>query len=453
MPGNRPNGYSRDVKKSEKSNKEISQNIWRVNFINRRIKLKKRFVKILSLALGVVMLCTYMLGCSNGGSGDGGEKVTQSDLMQGIVSGMVAERNPDEKYYEALRMVISAIAVKNLSAKENSAVSPLTSVFNISLIANALSDKTQSELLHALSDFKMTALNEYNATYAHKLKNEAGATVYSSFRISSDKKSLAPEKSFLQLSADYYGADGYLLDFAGSDVNALLSEWVTAKIGIQGLTVDAKCAADAVSLLAGTLSFTDSFEIGFSGKETGSFSTADGEKEISYLISEETLYAETAKSKGFAKTMKNGYTFVALAPQGTATLEQLVQSLDAAALKTCYDGISEKAEFKVKIPEFSFGYSTSVTAAIKSLGIKAVFEKSNTLENEKAQLTVDNIVNITAVGLNENGFTTSATAPAAVQQQVASSEELPLTVFDKPFVFIVFDTAGIPLTLGTVVNP
>lgn len=414
--------------------------------------MKKRFVKILSLALATVMLCTYMLGCSTDGNGDVGENVTQSDLMQGIVSGMVAERNPDDKYYEALRMVISAVAVKNLSAKENSAVSPLAAMFNISLIANALSDKTQSELLHAFGDFKMNALNEYNATYAHKLKNESGAAVYSSFRVSSDKKAFAPETSFLQLSADYYGADGYLVNFAESDVNALLSEWVNAKIGIQGLKTDVKATAEAVSLLANTFAFTDSFEMAFSGKETGKFNTPDGEKDVSYLVSDETLYAETAKSKGFAKTMKNGNTFVALAPQGTVTLEQLVQSLDSATLKTCYDGISEKAEFKVKIPEFSFGYSASVTAALKSLGIKAVFEKSGAAENENTQLTVDNIINIAAVGLNENGFTTSATTPAAAQQQVASSEETAVTVFDKPFVFIVFDTAGIPITLGTVVT-
>ena len=397
------------------------------------------------------MLCTYMLGCSNGSSGDGGESVTQSDLMQGIVSGMVAERNPDEKYYEVLRRVISAIAIKNLSAKENSAVSPLASLFDISLIANALSDKTQSELLHVLGDFKMIALNEYNATYAHKLKNEAGVAAYTSFRVSSDKKSLTPEKSFLQLSADYYGADGYLVNFAESDASALLTEWANAKIGIQGLAVDAKTTAETVSLLADILSFTDSFEIGFSGKETGVFNTPDGEKEVSYLLSDEVLYAETAKSKGFAKTMKNGYTFVALAPQGTATLEQLVQSLDAATLKACYDGISEKTAFKIKIPEFAFGYSTSVTAALKSLGIKAVFEKNSTVENEKAQLTVDNIINITAVGLNENGFTTSSATPAAAQQQIMSTENMAVTAFDKPFVFIVFDTAGIPLTLGTVV--
>ncbi len=417
------------------------------------MKLKKRVVKILSVALATVMLCTYIIGCSNGGSGGDGENVTQSDLMQGIVSQMVAERKPDESYYSVLRTVISAVAVKSLSAKENSAVSPLAATLSISLVANALSDKKQSELLHALGDFKMTALNEYNATYAHKLKQEAGVAVYSSFRISSDKKSFTPEKSFLQLSADYYGADGYQLNFAESDVNALLSDWVSSKIGIQGLTVDAKCTAETTSLLADTLAFTDSFEIGFSGKETGVFNTPNGEKEVSYLLSGETLYAEAANAKGFAKTMKNGYTFVALAPQGASTLEQLIQSLDATALKACYGGISERTEFKVKIPEFSFGYSASVTAALKALGIKAIFEKSGTAENEKAELTVDNIMNITSVRLNENGFTTSITEPSAAQQQSVSSEALSLTVFDKPFVFIVYDTAGIPLTLGTVVNP
>ncbi len=415
--------------------------------------MKKRFVKILSVVLATAMLCTYLLGCSNNENNGDGEKFTQSDLMQGIVSQMVAERIPDEKYYSALRRVISAVAVKSLSAKENSAVSPLAAALNISLIANALSDKAQTELLNALGDFKMTALNEYNATYAHIIKQNAGVSVYSSFRIGFGKKGFVPEKSFLQLSADYYGADGYLMNFAECDANALLSEWVALKIGIQGFAVDAKCTAETTALLADTLAFTDSFEIGFGGRETGAFNTPDGEKEISYLVSGETLYAETAKAKGFAKAMKNGYTFVALAPQGTATLEQLVQSLDDTALKTCYEGISEKDEFKVKIPAFSFGYSASVTSALKALGIKAAFEKSGVAESEKAELSVDNVINITSAGLNENGFTTSSASPALSEQQSAPSEGLTVSVFDKPFVFIIFDTAGVPLTLGTVVNP
>ncbi len=403
--------------------------------------------------MATVTLCTYILGCANNENDGDGEGVSQSDLMQGIVSQIIAERLPDEKYYGMLRKVISAVATKALSAKENSAVSPIAAAMNISLIANSLPDKAQSELLNALGDFKMTALNEYNATYSHIIKQKAGVAVYSSFRISSGKKGLMPERSFLQLNADYYGADGYLTSFGESDANALLADWVALKIGIQGIAVDAKCTAETVSLLADTLAFTDSFETGFSGREAGSFTTPSGEKEVSYLVSGETLYAEAAKAKGFAKTMKNGYTFVALAPQGTSTLEQLLHSLDDTVLKTCYEGISEKEEFRVKIPAFSFGYSASVISAFKSLGIRAAFEKSGTAENEKASLTVDNIINITSVGLNENGFTSSSNAPVAAEQSSAVSEDLTDTVFNKPFVFIVYDSAGIPLTLGTVVNP
>lgn len=351
-------------------------------------------IKILCCSLALIMFCASAVGCSNGTTDDGIEEVIQSDLMEGYLPGVIAERLPDEKYYDAVRKVISAIAVKSLSAKENSALSPIGALLSISLIANTLTDKSQSELLHALGDLKMAELNEYNATYSHILKKDTGAAVYSSLRISADKKALIPDKSFLQLNASYYGADGYLLNFSESDVNALLSEWVSAKIGIAGLSVDAKCAADTVSLIADTLALTDSFEIGFGGKENATFNTPDGEKEVSYLLSTETMYASTARSKGFAKSMTGGYTFVALMPQGSATLEQLVQSLDAETLKSCYNGITERDGFNVKIPEFSFGYHASVTSALKSIGIKSVFEKSGTAENEKAELTVNNALSI-----------------------------------------------------------
>ena len=334
--------------------------------------MKRRLIKILSGALALVMFCLSAVGCSGGTNDDGGEELTQSDLMEGYVSGVIAERLPDEKYYEAVRKLVSALAVKSLSAKENSALSPLAAMLSISLIANTLTDKSQSELLHALGDFKMTELNEYNATFSHILKKNTGASVYSSFRITSDKKGFVPDKSFLQLNASYYGADGYLLSFAESDVNALLTEWVEARIGIKGLTVDAKSSADTILLLADTLSLTDSFEIGFSGKESAVFNTLNGEKEVQFLISKETQYVSTTKAKGFAKSMTNGYTFVALMPQGTSTLEQFLQSLDAETLKSCYNGITERDEFNVKIPAFSFGYCASVTAVFSVARISEV---------------------------------------------------------------------------------
>lgn len=416
--------------------------------------MKKRFVKIISGFLAVILFSASMLGCSNdGGETDGGEGVTQSDLMLGIYPQMIAERLPDPEYYEALRMIAAAMTAKTLSAKENSAVSPVATAFSMSLVANALTDKNQTELLHALGDFKMTALNEYNATYAHIIKQDADASVYSSFRLNLGKGGFVPEKTFLQLNADYYGADGYRLNFSEVNVSALLAEWVTAKLGIQGYAVDTKCSADTVSLVADTLSFTDSFEKGFSGKETGVFTAPGGEKEVSYLLANETLYALTSKSKGFAKVMKNGCTFTALLPQGSATLDQLLQSLDSETLTACFEGLSEKETFGVKIPEFSFNFTADAAPALKTLGIKAVFEMKTTPESEKAEFTVEKLLNIASVKLTENGFTTSSALPVNAEIKEAPVTAENVTVFDKPFVFIIFDTEGVPLTLGTVVNP
>ena len=126
---------------------------------------------------------------------------------------------------------------------------------------------------------------------------------------------------------------------------------------------------------------------------------------------------------------------------------------DAETLKSCYNGITERDEFNVKIPAFSFGYCASVTAALKTLGIKSLFEKSGTAENEKYELTVNNALNITSVRLTENGFTTTSAAPAQAELQTDSAESAVTALFDKPFAFIIYDESGIPLTLGTVVDP
>ena len=416
--------------------------------------MKKGIVKILSGALALCLLCGSLFSCTKNSSDDanGGGDI-QSNLTQGYVSQMIAERVPDEVYYASIRRVAAALAVKSLSVKGNSALSPLSTVFGISLAANGLSDKTQSEILHAFGDVKMGALNEHNATYAHILKKDVGASVYSSFRVGTGKSCFVPDASFLQLNANYYGADGYRVSFAESDASALVTEWIASRLGIQGMTVDVKCTAETVSLLVDAFSLTQGFESGFGAKETAKFLTSDGEKEVSYLVSGETLYASTAKSKGFAKTMKNGLTFVALLPQGSVTLEQLVQSFDADTLKACFDGITEKSEFGVKIPEFSFNCYTEVSSALKTLGIKTVFENNTLTDTEKAEFIIEKMLNVTSVRLTENGFTTTVNMPAVAEQTSVATEGVSFTTFDKPFAFIVYDEAGVPLTLGTVVEP
>ena len=83
--------------------------------------MKKGIVKILSGALALCLLCGSLFGCTTNNSDDGnGDGVTQSDLMQGYVSQMIAERIPDEGYYSAIRRVAAAMALKSLSVKENS---------------------------------------------------------------------------------------------------------------------------------------------------------------------------------------------------------------------------------------------------------------------------------------------------------------------------------------------
>ena len=416
--------------------------------------LKKRTVKILSIILAVMLTCTTLLSCTpDTPDGDAGGIILQKDLMQGFSAQVIAERLPDETYYSMLRMIASASVLKTLSGKSNSAITPLTSLRGISLAANGLSDKTQNEILHVLGDLKIAALNEYNATYAHILKKDTGAEVFSSFRLGMGKSCFVPDNEYLQMNANYYGAEGYILSFAQSDVNALVKEWINSKIGINDVAFDGRCTDTTASLIVDAFSLTGSFETGFSGKESAVFYTPDKEKEVSFLVSGETLFASTSKSTGFAKELENGLTFIALLPKSGETLDTLIQSLDAETLKACYGGITEKNEFGVKIPEFSFSCVTDCAPALKSLGMKSVFEKSAVAENEKTEFTVEKMFDVTAVRLTENGFTTSSALPAAPESTATPTEGVSFSVFDRPFVFIVFDTTGVPLTVGTVVDP
>lgn len=416
--------------------------------------VKKRFLRIICALLAIMMLCASTLGCSSDGSESGGDGDTsESDLMLGITPGVIAERLPDSAYRLAINKLASAAASKSLSVTANSALSPFAAFFGASLAANALTDKKQNEALAALGGFKTDALNEYNATYAHILRQNE-VSVASSFWINSGKSSFAPEKTFLQLNADYYGASGYRLNFSSENTSALINEWVGKSLGISGGTVSSKYTADTASLIADALSFTKSFENGFGGSEDGAFVSPSGEINCTFLISEETKYISLSKGRGFSKALENGCTLVALLPIGTATLEQLLQSLDTDALNKCFEGAIERDGFKVKLPKFSFTCCADISPALKALGIKSAFESDTLAEGAKAELVTEKIFSIASVSLTENGFTTSSSEPETAKSVGSYSEEgEALLTFNKPFAFIIFDDSGIPLTIGTVVNP
>lgn len=416
--------------------------------------VKKRYLRIICALLAIMMLCASALGCSSDGSeSKGNGDASESNLMLGITPGIIAERLPDGAYLLAINKFASAAAAKSLSVTANSALSPFAAFFSVSLAANALTDKKQIEALTALGNFKADVLNEYNATYAHILRQN-GTSVSSSLWINSGKSSFVPEKTFLQLNADYYGANGYRLDFSSKDTSALINEWVGKSLGISGGTVNSKYTADTASLIADALSFTKSFETGFGGSEDGVFLSPSGEKSCTFLISEETKYISLSKGRGFSKSLENGCTFVALLPSGAVTLEQLLQSLGTDALNECFEKANERDGFKVKLPKFSFTYCADISPALKALGIKSAFESDTLTEGAKAELVTEKIFSLTSVSLTENGFTTSSSEPEAAERVGSYSEEgEALLTFNKPFVFIIFDGSGIPLTMGTVISP
>ena len=399
------------------------------------------------LATGVMSL----FGC--------GAKVQAANLMDGVTAKTVSGKAADDAFKNSSADFAIRLFQKTRDDSKNSLISPLSVMLALSMTANGAKGETLAQTESLLGgDIPMETLNEYLYSYINALPSEKTAKLNVANSIWFRDNGFTAENTFLQKNADYYGAAVYKSAF---DVKTLrdINNWVKKNTdGMIEKIID-DLDPDAVMYLINTVLFDAEWKNIYKKDEIrdGTFTALDSAKRtVSMMYSAEQRYLDDGKATGFIKPYKNGYSFVALLPNGDISLSDYVASMSG---KSFIDTIKNAKDVPVKtaIPKFSYDYDIEMSGALKALGMPLPFDAAEADfsalgSSDSGNIFISRVLHKAYIAVDEKG--TKAGAATAADIKVTSDiGGLYSVTLDRPFVYAVIDDAyGLPVFIGAVTD-
>ena len=408
--------------------------------------MKKRlFIIIFSLML-------IFTGCSTNIQGD--------DLMKGIKAQEI--KCKDEA--EAGNTVITDFAVRLFKASEekgkNTLISPMSVMHALSMTANGAKEDTRSQMEDVLG-VPIEELNDYLYSYMKALQQgkDYKFNLANSIWLTDDER-FTVNQDFLQLNADYYGADIYRTPFDNSSIKDI-NNWVKNKTNDMIPKVLDEIPSNAIMYLVNALAFEAEWDDVYEENQVreGEFTLEDGATQtVEFMYGEEHNYIEDENATGFLKYYKDcKYAFVALLPNKGISVSDYFSSLDGQHLANLIENRTNLT-VRTSIPKFETEYSLEMSEVLQEMGMVDAFDADNANftglgTSTDGNISIDFVLHKTYISVAEKGTKAGAVTVVATKDAGGFVEEPKEVYLNRPFVYMLIDCeTNIPFFIGTMMN-
>ena len=415
---------------------------------------KTRTVSMLTSLFLVCAMAVNMAGCS--------AEAQARNLMEGVtpkkasVQGDPGSQNAD----------ITDFAVRLFRASEksgeNTLVSPLSVLCALAMTANGAEGETL-EQMEAVLGMTVEELNGYLYSYVKDLPQgeKYKLSLANSIWFTDDKR-FTVDRDFLQLNADYYGADIYQAPFNDQTCKDINS-WVKQKTDEMIPEILDQIPPDAVMYLVNALAFEAEWPDVYEKHQVrdGRFTKEDGtSQKVDFMYSSEGVYLEDEKAAGFIKYYKGGkYAFAAMLPNEGVSVSDYIASMNGGSLNAMLAD-PQYTTVLTSIPKFEVEYGVEMSDILKGMGMPRAFDPANA-EFEGLSTAADSSIYIsrvlhkTFISVGEKG--TKAGAATVVEMAndsaMADPQEPKRVYLDRPFVYMLVDCENnIPFFIGAMMN-
>ena len=404
----------------------------------------KRLLAVISLFL-LCAIAFHLTGCA---------AATEADLMEGVTPRSVTALADLDGGKEAVTDFALRLFTAANEGEENTALSPLSVLCLLSMVANGARGETLAQMEEA---FGMTKdeMNLYLYSYVNSLPqgkfsytlNVANSLWLSEGSVKSD---------FLQANADYHGA-GIFRAPMNEETKTRINDWVKKKTEGMIPTLLDEISEDARLYLVNALAFEAVWQNQYDADLVldGTFTKEDGTTLAAQLMhSTEEKFLQSENATGFLKYYAGEkYAFVALLPEEGTSVADMLSSLDGAALQALLAS-AEDRPVKAAIPKFESEYETDLAAVLAKLGINAAFDPTADFSGiTDGSLYISKSLHKTVIKVGERG--TGAAAAGYFQMECILTEEpeAKTVILDRPFAYLLIDCeANIPFFIGTVMT-
>lgn len=270
-----------------------------------------------------------------------------------------------------------------------------------------------------------------------------------------------------QLSYHYY-ASVYQGDFGTAKTNRAITNWLNNETGgfLKDRTGKVQLDADTMLALYSTIYFQTQWSRQFSGSKntTDIFHTNEGDIQCTYMNKEEEMlnYCWGEDFGAVALYLENGGYMWLILPDEDKTVNDVLESGEYMALFSNDDGFgyenSKYMKVNLSLPKFDISGNTDLKPGLQAMGLTRIFEPlGNDFSpsvDSKIPVYLRSINQDTRVAIDEEGVI----AASYIELNFGAGSAMPPDdiidfVLDRPFLFAITSSEGVPLFVGTINEP
>ena len=361
----------------------------------------------------------------------------------------------------------SAALYMSDSGSENRIWSPVNAYIALATLAEVTGGNSRRQILDALGTPDLSTLRSQVSALWEEVYQDDGKEI----SILANSLWLSDGLSYNQQTMDdlsyYYYTSIYQTDLNSKKATTALQTWLNNNTGglLKKNVSTSSFPQDAVLTLASTVylqsKWVDEFSAANNTRDI--FHAPSGDTTVTYMNKKETkTYYYWGESYGaVALSLKNGCKMWFILPDEDKTVDDVLaqgQYLEHILGAMVYEDNDSQRYVKanLSVPKFDVTSSADLTQMLQSMGITDIFDLE---ASDFTAITSDSPVTITAVNqaarviIDEQGVKAASYIELPGAGAAAPPEEIIDFILNRPFLFVIADSSGIPLFTGVVNNP
>jgi serpin B len=399
-------------------------------------------------------------------------KPKAQNLCAGINSSRPDNYKIDEKFINSQYKFTIGLLQKTYAENtesENALISPYSVMQALAMTANGANGDTLKEMENVLGDgMNINTLNRYLLTQRlssinndrDEYSNKWSMNTANSIWAIDNPYRIVTRPEFIQKCVDYFDTEYFVAPFDETtldDVNG----WVNEKTNKMIPKVLDMIGENEVMYLVNAVAFEAEWATPYEKYQIneGTFTSASGKEQKASMLCSTEKYIGDENTDGIVKYYSGGkYAFAAMLPEEGTSVDTYIENLTPeklSGLLTSYKGKSIMAD--TKLPKFKYDYDNELSDELIAMGMPTAFISGADFTNlsaiaDKHPISIGRVIHKTFIDLDENGTKAAAATVVAMKDNAMPFyDDVKEVVFDRPFVYCIFDTeTSLPIFIGAL---
>ncbi len=359
----------------------------------------------------------------------------------------------------------SSLAYLENSPDENRVWSPVNGYIALAMLAEVTDRESRQQVLAALGEENLEDLRTHVSTLWESVYQDDGHEIVTLANSLWLDKNLSYNQDTMDALAYHHYASVYQTDLSSDRADKDLQNWLNQNTGglLKKQASGARFPGDAVLTLASTVYLQSKWgsEFQASNNTQDVFHAPDGDVTVTFMNKKQfqTDYYWADSFGAISLPLKNGTRMWLILPDEDKDVETVLREGQFwELLHLTYRDIENKKYMKVNIslPKFDISSGGDLAPMLQSLGITHIFDP---FQSDFTAITSDSPVFVTAVNqaarviVDEKGVKAASYIEIPLAGAAMPPEEIIDFILDRPFLFVLASTEGVPLFTGVVNDP